>query len=385
MAVWFALSAPNLFASQPVAPPAASTPAPSPALSFAQAQGQADTAVLNWVMANSGPLHGDIRTGGFRVAFTITPAEGWWDKAGGGKLAWHEAPANNVHLRIFVLDLSDGRLVPGLSLRATLVDANGNEQSAPAEFGWYPLINAYGGNLPLTADSSYALRVAFDAPAPRSSGARAVQPVIADFPPVAIAQNDVMLLTLATAASEADEAELLKPCNAALSAAITALWQQSASGAERPQADYFVAYALDEVDTPLARLRMKNLLEFSGMESLRLEVLVRDARTGRLLPGLKPLARLVAADGTVYGPGELPLTWHPWLNHYGRNLRVPRKGLYALHVSFDAPGFRRWGRQSGRFASPAEVEFDGLSLRPETLKPETSKPDASKPEGKSNP
>ncbi len=84
-----------------------------------------------------------------RVAFTITPAEGWWDKAGGGKLAWHDAPDDSVHLRIFVLDLADGRPIPGLNLRATLIDANGNQQSAPADFGWYPLINAYGGNVPI--------------------------------------------------------------------------------------------------------------------------------------------------------------------------------------------------------------------------------------------
>ena len=110
---------------------------------------------------------------------------------------------------------------------------------------------------------------------------------------------------------------------------------------------------------------MKNLIEFSGKDNVRLEVLVRDSRTGRLMPGLKPQASLVAADGSVYDPGELPLTGHSWLNHYGRNLRIPRKGLYKLRVSFDAPGFRRWGRQSGRFASPVEVEFDNLSLKPE--------------------
>ena len=100
------------------------------------------------MLANSGPLKGDIRAGELRIAFTITPAEGWWDKAGGGKLAWHDAPADNVHLRIFVLNLADGRMVPGLNLRATLIDANGNEQSVPVDFGWYPLINAYGGNVP---------------------------------------------------------------------------------------------------------------------------------------------------------------------------------------------------------------------------------------------
>jgi hypothetical protein len=388
MAFALTLSAPELFALQPEPSSThgkqdASAPAPPPApqpaaagagegMRLAQAQGRAETAAVDWVLANSGPLVGDTPAGEFRVAFTVTPAEGWWDKAGGGKLVWHEAPANNVHLRIFVLNLADGRLVPGLSLRATLIDANGNEQAAPVDFGWYPLINAYGGNLPLAADSSYTLRVAIAAGAasaarPPSSEGGLTRTTVAEFPPVPIAQNAVLLLPLATATATANEAELLRPCNAALRAAITALWQQSASGAEKPSGDYFVAFALDDFAhaMPLTGRRMKHLLEFTGKENVRLEVLVRDSRTGRLIPGLKPQASLVADDGSFYDPGALALTWHSWLNHYGRNARIPRKGLYRLLVSFDAPGFRRWGRPSERFASPAELEFDNLSLKPE--------------------
>jgi len=394
MALWIALTAAAICTPNPSSSSGKagdSTPPPSAQATdegsrLAQAQGRAETAALDWVLANSGPLHGDTQAGEFRVAFTITPAEGWWDKAGGGKLAWHEAPAYNVHLRIFVLDLADGRLVPGLHLRATLLDANGNEQAAAVAYGWYPLLNAYGGNVPLDADSSYTLRVVIDKDAKESADAAPAQPHVvrtttADFPPVQVAQNDVMLLPLATASvSTSDEAELLKPYVDALSAAITALWQQSASGAEQPAGDYFVAYALADAATP--GLRMKNLFEFSGKDNVRLEVLVRDSRTGRLIPGLKPQASLVAADGAVYAPVELPESWHSMLDHYGRSLRISRKSVYTLSVSFDAPGFRRWGRQSGRFAAPAEIQFDNLSLKPEGSKAEGSNPEASTPEGK---
>ena len=182
-ALFLTLSTPVVFAQQAAPPPAPSTkptpnastpvqlPAPpsggsTPAQLLAEQQGSADTALLDWVLANSTPLEGDIRAGELRIAYTITPAEGWWDKAAGGTLAWHEAPADNVHLRIFVLSLADGRMVPGLNLRATLTDANGNEQSLPVAFGWYPLINAYGGNFPLDADSDYTLRVTVEPPVP---------------------------------------------------------------------------------------------------------------------------------------------------------------------------------------------------------------------------
>ena len=388
MALWIALGAAAVCAQPPQPSPdpgkQASTPA-NPAqptdegLQFARAQGRAETAAVDWVLANSGPLHGDMHAGEFRVAFTVTPAEGWWDKAG-GKLAWHDAPAYNVHLRIFVLDLADGRLVPGLHLRATLTDANGNQQAAAIAYGWYPLINAYGGNVPLDADSSYTLRVAIDRDAKDPADADPSQEhltrtTVAEFAPVAIVQNDVMLLPQASAnLTTADEAKLLKPYDDALSAAITALWQQSASGAEQPSGDYFVAYALG---APSMRPRVKSLFEFSGKDNVQLEVLVRDSRSGRLIPGLHPLASLVAADGTGYEPEELAPIRHSWLDRYGRSFRLSRKATYTLSVSFDAPGFRRWGRQSDRFAAPAEVEFDDVSL-----KPEASKSEASQPEGK---
>jgi hypothetical protein len=269
--------------------------------------------------------------------------------------------------------------VPGLHLRATLIDANGNEQAAPVEFGWYPLIDAYGGNVPLSADSTYTLRVAIDKDETNASPAsplqeRLTRTTFAEFLPVPVAQNDIMLLPLATASiSTAKEAELLKPYNDALSASLTALWQQSPSGAEQPSDDYFIAYAL-------ARLRTK--LEFGGKDNVRLEVLVLDSRTGRLIPGLKPQATLAAPDGNIYDSGELPPTSHAWLEDYGRSFRIPRKGLSTLNVSFDAPGFRRWGRQSARFAAPADVDFQNLSLDAEGSKSQGSNPAASKPEGK---
>jgi hypothetical protein len=401
LALWVPFAAGQQPAT-PVNPPAAGTtpqakaPEAIPAKGgdtewsrLAQHQGKADTAILDWVLGNSGPLKGDARSGELRVAFTITPAEGWWDKAGGGKLAWHDAPDGNVHLRIFVLDAADGRLVPGLSVSATLVDANGNEQSVPADFGWYPLINAYGGNIPLDTDSSYTLRVTVDSTQPHhvfGLGERSPHSTSVEFAPVQISLDAVSAMRLASEMAYANEAELLKPCNAALSAAITALWKQSLSGAEQPFGDYFVGYALDfsGLAMPIrgAKLHVKNMIDLDGKNSVRVVVLPRDSRSGRLIPGLKPQASLIAADGKLYGPGELPLTWHPWLNHYGRGTRIPRKEVYKLHVHFEAPSFRRWGRQSERFASPADVEFGDVALRPETKPPEAKPKPAAIPEAK---
>ncbi len=372
IALFFALCPPPVFAQQaepsPSSAPSSSAPASSQApLRFPQAQGQAETAALDWVLDNSGPLKGDTQAGDFRIAFTVTPAEGWWDKAADGKLQWHDAPDDNFHLRIFIMDLADGRLVPALGLHALLIDANGNQQAAPVDFGWYPLINAYGANVPLAADSSYILRVTIDPSAPPSSGERTT--TVAEFPPIPIAQDDLSHLPLATASASSNEAELMKPLNAALSSSITALWQQSVSAGEKADGDYFVGYALDysgaAVPLGSAKLRLKNLVEFSGKDDVRFALMVRDSRTGRIIPGLKPQATLVASDGKLYGPGELPLSGDSGLTRYEGHVRISRKGSYILRVHFDAPGFRRWGRSEERFGLPADVEFDELSLKPE--------------------
>ena len=44
-----------------------------------------------------------------------------------GELVWHNPGGGNVHGKIVVRDGGDGRFVPGLTVHATLVDANPNE------------------------------------------------------------------------------------------------------------------------------------------------------------------------------------------------------------------------------------------------------------------
>jgi hypothetical protein len=252
------------------------------------------------------------------------------------------------------------------------VDANGNEQSAPSDFGWYPLLNAYGGNVPLDTDSNYTLRVTVDPLGPQHSFSeddRLTHATVAEFPPVQISRDALVQLPPATTAAFNNEAELLKPGNAALSAAITALWQHSASGSEQPSGDYFVGYALNSSALvtliPRAKLHIRNMIHVAGTTELRVVVFPRDSRTGRLIQGLKPQVNIIAANGAQFAPGELPLLWHSWFSHYGRSVLLPRKDTYKLHVHFDAPGFRRWGRQSERFAAPLDVDFDNVSLKAE--------------------
>jgi len=258
-----------------------------------------------------------------------------------------------------------------------LTDERGNRHPAAVDFGWYPLINAYGGNIALDTDGTYALRVDIDAdpelslhsphsaPLEAAPEERIARITVAEFPPVAISREEISGLPLATASAAAVEQELLKPFNEVLRTAIAGWWRHAAAGEEKPMGDYFVAYAVK--DSAGFGTRLKNLLDFSGKDEMRLALLVRDSRSGRILPGLEPQVTLVEAGSDREAhpsprPVSLAPAWHPWLTPYANRVQLRPDKRYRLHVHAAAPGFRRWGRESGRFGSDIDIEFSDVSL-----------------------
>ncbi len=337
-------------------------PASTDAASLPALGGSNDAAVLEWVLAHSGPANGDRRVGDLRVAYTLTAAEGWWENAADAKLAWHDAPAGQAHLRIFLAG-ADKRLLSNLAVRARLTDEFGNVRVVPVDFGWYPLINAYGANVELEPGHAYSLRVQVEADAANGNPT----PVVADFAPLPVTSEMLAALTLATGIAFAQEAELLRPGNAALTSAITALWQQTDSGSEEAAGDYFVGYAVGEAAVLHARrdadAHRSGMRAFGMGGSTALAVFPRDARTGRIVPGLEVRAELLSAGNKSFGGGALTMAHTRWFDLYERTLTVPRKSVYKLRVRFSPPGFRRWGRQSERFAAPVDVELHNVILK----------------------
>ncbi|MDR3763371.1 MAG: hypothetical protein P4M01_04675 [Acidobacteriota bacterium] len=321
-----------------------------------------DATLLEWILSHSGPAIGDRRAGELRVAYTFTAAEGWWENAADNKLAWHDAPAGQVHLRIFVLG-ADLRLLPNLAVHARLTDELGNTRTLPVDIGWYPLLNAYGTNLELAPGHSYALRVTVEADAANGNGL----PIVADFSPLPLTAEMLAAMPLASSISFAEEAELLRPGNAAQTAAITSLWQQTDSGAEEAAGDYFVGYAMGEATVIHARrdadLHRTGLRALGRVGATALAVFPRDARTGRVVPGLTVHAELLSGEGKSFGDAILSTEHTRWFDLYQRQANVPRKAVYKLRVRFAPPGFRRWGRQGERFAAPVDVELHNVILK----------------------
>jgi hypothetical protein len=136
-------------------------------------------------------------------------------------------------------------------------------------------------------------------------------------------------------------------------------------GGETQVGEYLIAYAVEEAEG-MYEPGLDGKLEWvePGEHNADVEIAVRDAADGRPIPSLKIMATLTAPDGSDAGTHELPLFWHPYLYHYGRNWKVPGDGVYKLHVKFDAPTFMRHDKKNGnRFAEGCEVTLDAVNIK----------------------
>lgn len=134
-------------------------------------------------------------------------------------------------------------------------------------------------------------------------------------------------------------------------------------GREVQSGEYLVAYAVEEAEGMWVPKGGELEWVEPEDENAHIEIAVRDAADGRLIPGLKVEATVIDGDGKEIGTHELPFLWHPYLYHYGRNWTLPADGSYTLKVRFDAPAFARHDEKNGRrFLKGAEVVFDNVKV-----------------------
>lgn len=96
-----------------------------------------------------------------------------------------------------------------------------------------------------------------------------------------------------------------------------------------------------------------------GENNIHLEVAPRDAGDGRFVPGLDIALTLKTSAGDNVGQETMPLVWHPWLYHYGKNWKVPGDGTYHATVRIEPFTLDRHDQENGqRYTEAVEVEFD---------------------------
>lgn len=129
--------------------------------------------------------------GEYVVGFAQEKAEGLY-RMDDGELAWQEpGEGKNCHVEVIAASADDGRFVPGLTVRATLENEDG-ETVGPTEISmvWHPGLYHYGRNLEIPGAGTYEITVEIDpATFPRhdeQNGDRFADPVEVTFEDVRI-------------------------------------------------------------------------------------------------------------------------------------------------------------------------------------------------------
>lgn len=350
-----------------VKPPAvASNEADADQLGLARDQGQAEAAAIDWIRGHA-TLGGEAQAGEFRIVWVLIPPEGDYELRG-TDLQWHPPHLASAHLRVFVLDGADGRLVPDLVVRATLHDgAQAEVAQYSLPYGRYPLADAYGENVRLPA-GDYSLTLSIAPYAGRrhdpKNGQRFTQPVTADFAKFAF-DPKAWAGKPPLSEAEAAQAGLARAIGESYGRALRALAKEAHDLKDRRDGAWDVAVAEEDAEgwwAPQANRQLRFTFG-PGHPNAHLEVLPRDAKTGRFVPSLAVSVRLIPEHGRPVGAKAEPFMWHPWLYHYGENWRVPRSGLYRVKVHLDPPSYPLYGRSLGPdLAHSVDLEFDDVRV-----------------------
>ena len=154
-------------------------------LQLAKSQGEAYTSALKKMSTEVAESGGEKRAGEYIIAYAVEKAEGLYHQKD-GKLEWEEPKGKNAHFEIAVRDSSDHRFIPGLDVRLTVLDSEGNEIGQhKMPFLWHPWLYHYGRNWKLPGDGKYTLKVHIDVPKfsrhDKKNGRRYAEPVEVEF------------------------------------------------------------------------------------------------------------------------------------------------------------------------------------------------------------
>lgn len=364
-----AAQAQPLIASKPWVPPmAVGNEADRKQLDLARRQGAAYAALVDWERQGAA-WSAATDAADYRLVAAISSAEGQW-LGDGGAAHWQEGAAGQVHLRVFAEDGASARFVPGLTMRALFLSADGAVLGdALLPFALYPVTDAYGANVALPPGTA---RLAIQIEPMQMmrhdpyNGDRFFRRTVGIMP--LVLDGPVTGRTASERAETSPPAPLLAARRSALEDTIRAMWAQASSGGEKQQGGMIVTYAIEYAEafwrfSPSGNFRYTIENENSNADNAHLEVAPRDPRTGRFIPAATVTTETVSPEGGSPRQ-DTPILWHSWLYHFGKNVRVPRAGSYTLNVTVTPTPVPHYGRATGNmWWAPASVSFPGARIR----------------------
>lgn len=328
---------------------------------------------LEWVEREESVASGDVAAGEYLVTYLITPADDYYDlEAGIDTLPAHHTTVapGSAHVSVVVRDAADGRMVQGLDVHATLGAANTSAQiGARLPFGWHPILNRYGENIVLP-ESPFTLTVRIGMPTYQRedsvNGNRFRNDVTAIFTGVTVSTDSLAGAAQRLArGNRRDAVELSRSEGKAIESSIAAaLRERPASGLQRQSGDYSVSVLIGPAQGAWAP-QNGGLTYFATDNSIgtvnHVEISIRDAATGRVVPDLNVRAKIIDSRKKEVDTYVMPFVWSPRTDVYGLNVAVPGNGRYTIQVRAGAPAFRKYGSSAIRqFKRPVNVDFRGL-------------------------
>jgi hypothetical protein len=361
----------SVMSSMPMLPVMAkSNEATKDQLAFAKAEGDSVDKCTGWLLQQKGIVSGQINAGEYKITYAFSSPEGWYELSN-DLLTWHQPSSNkDTHLWLFVQDASDHRIVPPLSIKYILTNAQGSVADENViTYAWMPLVNGYGNNIKLSGNGNYTLHLDIS-PMPyrrhdpyngdRFSGYTTA--VIN----VAIAKDQFSKQPL----SELMESyqTLAENAGKAYHNTLQEMYKQANDGRDTTIDDYKIAFAVEyaegywHYENDKFRYMQEN--DLSGKTNAHVEIAALDAKSGRFIDNLDVTATLKTNDGKTIGTMKEPFMWHPWLFHYGENWRIPKSGTYTIIADIKPPSYRHYGKTLGnQLNKPVSVALNNVEIK----------------------
>lgn len=140
----------------------------------------------------------------------------------------------------------------------------------------------------------------------------------------------------------------------------------AAHGAEQTSGDWNIGYIVEPAEPWYEMRDGKQVFRpVAPGETHHLEIVPREASTGRVVPNTPVRLEVLDAEGKVVQAKDLqPI--HGEFLHYSHNFAVPTAGTYRLRATVGAPTFLRHGHEgeAPALAEGTTVTFDNVSLEP---------------------
>ena len=117
-------------------------------------------------------------SGDYRISVVVRPERGYWEVRAGALrfVGSQQSVGPVVHVAVAIRDRATGRFIPGLRVRATLLDARRREIDTYAmPFMWHPWSNEYGLTIADPGPGRFTMRIRAEAPSFRRYGSSALR------------------------------------------------------------------------------------------------------------------------------------------------------------------------------------------------------------------